>query len=144
MSMTAWRLLKNCWIKNTTELVHDRGKIWMLIRLLKRIILWKTMQKEEIFFYSWQGTERKEDISAVHFSHRIKWITQRIRHHGLCFIRRKKKVTLSTGEEEILYDRLKKRVTGITASKLYGLDAVFWCVRWAHALTGESPQSARQ
>ncbi len=56
----------------------------------------------------------------------------------------KKKVTLSTGEEEILYDRLKKRVTGITASKLYGLDAVFWCVRWAHALTGESPQSARQ
>lgn len=28
-------------------------------------------------------------ISVVHFFRRIKWITQRIRHHGLCCIKRK-------------------------------------------------------
>lgn len=49
--------------------------------------------------------------SAARFSHRIKWIIQKIRHHGLFYT--KKKVTLSTGEEELLYDRLEKRVTNL-------------------------------
>ena len=43
---------------------------------------------------------------------------------------------------KVAQDRLASRY--IEAESLISLNGFFWCARWAHVLTGESPQSARQ
>ena len=85
------------YLTDRPELVRDRGKIFDAIR--ERQIMAEHLQSSDLYYkiadridmlpFLESMIDSKEDISAVHFSRRIKWITLRIRHHGLYCIRRK-------------------------------------------------------
>ena len=87
------------YLTDRPELFRDREKIFDSIR--SRRITAEQLQSSDLY----HKIADRVDMLPLFFP-QDKMDYAKIRHRGLYFLR--KKVTLSTGKEEILYDKLKK------------------------------------